>query len=39
MKDLFFSELRRFRYITLIAGVVHLLLLLFVARFVWLSAG
>lgn len=32
MKDLFFSELRRFRYITLIAGVVHLLLLLFLNR-------
>lgn len=32
MKDLFFSELRRFRYTALIAGVVHLLLLLFLNR-------
>ncbi|NQD36819.1 hypothetical protein HPT27_07250 [Permianibacter sp. IMCC34836] len=32
MKDLFFSELRRFRKLALAAAVIHLLLLLFVGR-------
>src|SRR3990167_5365586 len=32
MKDLFFSELRRFRRLTLLVAVAHLLLLLFLNR-------